>query len=45
MWHDMYIHRRKFEVGQQVLLYNSRLKPQIEVTVVGSLHNHKGLSI
>ncbi|XP_022863882.1 uncharacterized protein LOC111383918 [Olea europaea var. sylvestris] len=25
-WHDMHIQRREFEVGQQVLLYNSRLK-------------------
>ncbi|XP_022875828.1 uncharacterized protein LOC111394311 [Olea europaea var. sylvestris] len=25
-WHDMYIQRREFEVGQKVLLYNSRLK-------------------
>ncbi|KAL2492590.1 Reverse transcriptase domain-containing protein [Abeliophyllum distichum] len=25
-WHDMHIQRRSFEVGQQVLLYNSRLK-------------------
>ncbi|XP_022869570.1 uncharacterized protein LOC111388972 [Olea europaea var. sylvestris] len=25
-WHDMHIQRRVFEVGQQVLLYNSRLK-------------------
>ncbi|XP_022866748.1 uncharacterized protein LOC111386514 [Olea europaea var. sylvestris] len=25
-WHDMHTQRRVFEVGQQVLLYNSRLK-------------------
>lgn len=25
-WHDMHIKRRKFEIGQQVLLYNSRLE-------------------
>ncbi|XP_022852299.1 uncharacterized protein LOC111373934 [Olea europaea var. sylvestris] len=25
-WHDMHIQRREFEVGQKVLLYNSRLK-------------------
>lgn len=25
--HDIHIQRRKFEVGQQVLLYNSQLKP------------------
>ncbi|XP_022868624.1 uncharacterized protein LOC111388173 [Olea europaea var. sylvestris] len=25
-WHDLHIQKREFEVGQKVLLYNSRLK-------------------
>ena len=40
-WHDQKIMRREFKVGEQVLLYNSRLKLswEIEVKMEWSLHS------
>ena len=46
--HDKHIARKEFELGQRVLLFNSRLKNflrEIKVKVIGTIYYDSGFSV